>query len=166
MKKISLEAFCSAMVVMFATIPSFVYMILEKGFPWQFYLTILGGCVLYLIVYRLRGGNLFDELTRLIDKETDPDKLAFYKRCRKANRESGMGLYLIAIIGFGAISVVLQLVDYFVAAILCAIVIGYCLMGLIKTIRQRIPEDREPTVEQIVAEMNDEFRANAARVRY
>ncbi len=166
MKKMSLETFCSSTVALFVTIPSFVYMILEKGFPWQFYLAVLGGCILYLIIYRLRGGNTFDELTRLIEKEENPDKLAFYKGCREANRESGMGIYLIAIIGLGAISVVLQLVDYFLPAISCALVIGYCLMGLIKTIRQRIPEDSEPTVEQIVAEMNDEFRANAARVHY
>ena len=147
-------------------VPSLVYMILKKGFPWQFYLTVLGGCVLYLIIYRLRGGNQFDELTRMIEKEKNPDKLAFYKGSREANREAAMGVYLVIIIGFGAISIVLQLVDYLVAAILCALVIGYCLMGLIKTISQKIPKDNTPTVEEIVAEMNEEFKANAARVHY
>jgi hypothetical protein len=38
-------------------------------------------------------------------------------------------------------------------------------MALIRSLTQKIPEEKTPTVEEIVAEMNEEFKANAARVR-
>lgn len=161
----SLENFCSACVAIFMLVPSLIYMIMEEGFPWKFYLTVFIGCVIYLIVYHLRGGNQFDELTRMIDSTSDPDKISFYKGCREVNRDSVMGVELVTIIGFGAISIVMQWVDFLIPSLLCGLVIGFCFMALIRSLTQKIPEEKTPTVEDIVAEMNEEFKANAARVR-